>query len=67
MFSLRNKVPKMLQELNPEQVESALQWLASPLREPPPQDLRHLQELEWFLLERMLESLMLEKRHNPLQ
>ena len=67
MFSLRNKVPKMLQELNPDQVESALQWLASPLREPPPQDLRHLQELEWFLLERMLESLMLEKRHNPLQ
>ena len=67
MFSLRNKVPKMLQELNPDQVENALQWLASPLREPPPQDLRHLQELEWFLLERMLESLMLEKRHNPLQ
>ena len=57
----------MLQDLNLQQVESALQWLANPLLEPPPQDLQHLQELEWFLLQRMLDSLMWEKRLNPLQ
>jgi hypothetical protein len=57
----------MLQELTPQQVEQALAWLHSPLQEPPPRDLNHLNEMEWFLLDRMLHSLLLEKNLQPLQ
>jgi hypothetical protein len=55
----------MLQELNPNEIEKALEWLASPLQEPPPQELKQLNELEWFLLGRMLESLLWEKNRGP--
>ena len=61
------KEKKVLQELSLPQVEKALAWLASPLPEPPPQDLRELNELEWFLLRRMLDSLLLEKEQSPMQ
>ena len=54
----------MLQELSPSQVESALAWLASPELNPP-QDLKHLHEMEWFLLQRMLDSLLMEKDLSP--
>ena len=54
----------MLQELSPRQVEDALAWLASPELSPP-QDLKHLHEMEWFLLQRMLDSLLQEKYHSP--
>lgn len=57
----------MLQNLSNNQVEQALAWLANPLPEPPPQDLEHLNQMEWFLLQRMLDSLLQEKRENPLQ
>ena len=56
-----------LQQLNQQQVEQALQWLASPVQEPPPQGLESLSQVEWFLLSRMLESLLQEKDSNPLQ
>jgi hypothetical protein len=48
-------------------VELALSWLASPIQEPPPQELEHLNQMEWFLLQRMLDSLQLEQKHNPVQ
>ena len=58
----------MLQELNNQQVEQALQYLHNqPLNFPPPKELSHLNELEWFLLDRMLASLLKEKQENPLQ
>ena len=54
----------MLENLSPKQVEEALAWLASP--EPnPPQDLKQLHEMEWFLLSRMLDSLLQEKHQSP--
>jgi hypothetical protein len=57
----------VLSNLSNNQVEQALQWLASPVQEPPPQGLEKLNQLEWFVLSRMLDSLLLEKESNPLQ
>ena len=56
-----------LYQLNQKQVEQALQWLASPVQEPPPEELESLSQVEWFLLGRMLESLLQEKEQSPLQ
>jgi hypothetical protein len=47
-------------------VELALEWLASPLLESPPEELLDLTQIEWFLLDRMLETLMLEKQRSHL-
>jgi hypothetical protein len=55
----------MLQNLSVPQIEQALQWLDSPTLEPPPEELRTLNELEWMFLDRMLRGLQLEKRANP--
>jgi hypothetical protein len=57
----------VLQDLSNNQVEQALAWLASPIQEPPPQNLEHHNQMEWFLLQRMLDSLLLEKQHSPVQ
>jgi hypothetical protein len=57
----------MLEKLSQSQVEQALQWLASPVQEPPPQGLEPLSQAEWFLLSRLLESLLSEKERHPLQ
>jgi len=57
----------VLQDLSNNQVEQALQWLASPVQEPPPQGLEELNQLEWFLLSRMLDSLLAERQASPLQ
>ena len=62
-----NRRPLVLSQLNQKQVEQALQWLASPVQEPPPQELESLSQVEWFLLSRMLESLLQEKEQSPLQ
>jgi hypothetical protein len=61
------KEKNVLQKLSLPQVERALAWLASPLPEPPPEDLQELNELEWFLLRRMLDSLLHEKESSPVQ
>jgi hypothetical protein len=57
----------MLQDLTPPQVEEALAWLANPLptgnyHKP----MRNLSEVEMFLLNRMLETLLFEKDNSPL-
>jgi hypothetical protein len=58
----------MLQDLSPQQIEQALTYLHQDvLLYPPPQELKHLNEMEWFLLDRMLESLLKEKEDSPLQ
>ena len=57
----------MLDKLSVAQIEAALKYLHSPLPEPPPQGLEELNQLEWFLLDRMLERLLQEKDHSPLQ
>jgi hypothetical protein len=62
-----SKESQVLQDLSNQQVERALAWLASPLLDPPPQGLENLNDLEWMLLERLLENLMLERAHNPMQ
>jgi hypothetical protein len=52
---------KMLDKLSPQQVEQALAWLASPVQEAPPDELLDLNQMEWFLLDRMLQTLMQER------
>ena len=55
----------MLQDLTHQQVEEALAWLANPLPLELPQPMRHLNEVEMFLLSRMLETLLHEKDNSP--
>jgi hypothetical protein len=55
----------MLQDLSVPQLERALEWLDSPLAESPPEELLKLTEIEWYLLDRLLEQLMVEKDHSP--
>lgn len=58
----------MLQDLTQSQVESALQYLhLQPTSFPPPSDLKELNEMEWFLLDRMLACLLKEKESSRLQ
>ena len=57
----------MLDRLSNNQVEQALSWLASPVPTPPPQEVEHLSQVEWYLLNQMLHSLLAEKRSQPLQ
>jgi hypothetical protein len=56
----------MLQELTNQQVEKALKWLASPELNGPPEDLVALSQVEWYLLNRLLDDLMTEKSSLPL-
>lgn len=58
---------RMLDNLSVNQLEKALKWLDSPVQDPPPEELLELTQMEWFLLDRMLQALLLEKQHNPLQ
>ena len=57
----------MLDNLTQPQIEQAMQHLVQPIKQPPPKDLQNLNEMEWFLLGRMLQSLMAEKLESPLQ
>ena len=52
----------MLNNLSLQQVELGLAWLASPIQDSPPQELESLGQMEWFLLDRMLQALETEKR-----
>ncbi len=61
------KEHQVLQNLSNQQLEKAFQWLASPVQEPPPKELESLQQVEWFLLSRMLDGLLQEQQSNPLQ
>ena len=56
----------MLDNLSLNQLERALEWLASPLPEPPPLELQSLSELEWYLLHRLLDKLWEERQSSPL-
>ena len=58
---------QMLDKLTPQQVEQAFQWLDSPVQSYPPEELKSLSEVEWFLLERMLQGLLAEKEQNRVQ
>lgn len=58
---------QVLDQLSKADVELAFQHLCKPIQESPPQELKHLNELEWFLLGRMLDKLLLEKESARLQ
>ena len=64
---VKQEEQKMLDNLSVPQLEQAMKWLAQPIKESPPQELEKLNEMEWFLLSRMLQSLMSEKLDSPLQ
>jgi hypothetical protein len=56
-----------LQELSNKQVEQALAYLANPLPEPPPEPLNKLNQVEWYLLEQLLNNLLEEREQSQLQ
>ena len=62
----RKTEQQVLQNLSVLQVEKALAWLDSPVQSPPPPELETLTQVEWYLLDRMLQQLQIEKQHNPL-
>jgi hypothetical protein len=54
-----------LQNLSWQQLSQALLWLDSP--DPfPPEELQHLDPLDWALLQQLLHNLMLERRYSQL-
>ena len=57
----------MLQELSKDQLEQALRFLAQPTLDSVPQSLKELNPLEWHLLQSLLDNLLEEQRHSPLQ
>jgi hypothetical protein len=57
----------MLDQLSKRDVELAFQHLVKPIQEAPPSELSNLNEMEWFLLGRMLDQIFLEKESQPLQ
>ena len=57
----------MLDNLSVNQLEQALKWLDSPVQDAPPEELESLSQMEWFLLDRMLQGLLQEKELSPLQ
>jgi hypothetical protein len=61
LYKQLKKERQMLDQLTPQQVEQAFQWLDSPIQSYPPKDLQNLTDLEWFLLDRMLCTLLQEK------
>jgi hypothetical protein len=61
------KERQMLDKLSRPQIELAFNYLTKPLKESPPDELSKLNEMEWFLLSRMLDSLLSEKMNSPLQ
>jgi hypothetical protein len=67
LYKQLRKERQMLDQLTPQQVEQAFQWLDSPIQSYPPKDLQNLTDLEWFLLDRMLCKLLQEKEQSRLQ
>jgi hypothetical protein len=61
-----HQVPQ-LQHLTNPQLEQALAWLDSPVQSAPPQELKELSQVEWYLLRQLLDQLLLEREHNPVQ
>jgi hypothetical protein len=57
----------MLEKLSPNQMELAFKWLESPIQCPPPPELESLSQMEWFLLDRMLQQLLKEKESQRVQ
>ena len=57
----------MLQDLTKPQVEQALAWLANPDLWSVPHELKELSQVEWFLLNQLLENLLEERNHSRLQ
>ena len=57
---------QMLQNLSVSQLEKALSWLDSPVQSPPPEELLELTQVEWFLLDRLLQELLIEKQSSRL-
>ena len=63
----RKQELRSLVELSVSQLEQAFLWLASPEQLPPPRELQELSQMEWFLVQKMLEGLQQEKEMYPLQ
>jgi hypothetical protein len=58
---------QVLSHLSVEQIEQALKWLDSPVQSPPPPELESLNQLEWYLLDKLLQQLLSEKESSLLQ
>jgi hypothetical protein len=57
---------QQLIQLPRPQLERALQYLANPQEQYPPKELRHLNQVEWQVLQLLLQKLEWEKKNSPL-
>ena len=62
---LQQKESQVLEKLSHRQVEQAFQVIAG--QQTSSDELNQLSSLEWLLLQQLLENLLLEKEHQPLQ
>ena len=66
---MENREQNQLQSLNNAQLEQAWGYLASLTTSewtpPPPEGLEHLSELEWFLLDQLLQQQMWLRAQSP--
>jgi hypothetical protein len=56
-----------LSQMSPLQLEKAWKWLDGPLMEPPPKELRSLSQIQWFLLDSLLQQTLEEKAYSRVQ
>jgi hypothetical protein len=57
----------MLDNLPLPMLERAFQYLCNPLEKEPPQELAHLNNLQWYALQNLLQVLLWERELHPLQ
>ena len=55
------RAQSMPNQLSVPQIEQALEWLDSPVESPPPEGLEALSQVEWYLLDKLLQELWREK------
>ena len=58
---------QQLQKLPVKELEQAMEFLADPELTYPPQNLQHLNLLEWHLVNSLLNKLMKEKQYSRVQ
>ena len=57
----------LLENLPVPLLEKAFLHLCNPEESDPPKELHHLSQLEWVVVSQLLDSLMSEKQHHPVQ
>jgi len=61
-----NNPPLLLENLPVPLLERAFQFLCDPQENQPPKELQHLNRLEWYAVQNLLNLLLVEKEYHSL-